>query len=244
MDKLSYISGATLTRIDYLKEKVDSYKGKRAIQRHNQRRRALEHESLNSSYFIEYPQNAHSTKRHLSKTDKKLLKRLESAWNYSVGNCPDGHISQRDLEVMQAIIVPEGELGIRTIEVDVTLPDSVNPPPVLLVQECLDEMYQFLGTRGSTLHLVEKAAYMHLELAYIHPFDDGNGRTARMTQNVMLYHGGLVPVSIQEHERGLYFSALQTALRGVIREDVLMQRPFFELVGSKVIDGLEKVLQG
>ncbi len=39
-----------------------------------------------------------------------------------------------------------------------------------------------------------KAVYAHLYLAWIHPFGDGNGRTARLVEFVILANCGLVPV--------------------------------------------------
>lgn len=50
-----------------------------------------------------------------------------------------------------------------------------------------------------TLHPVEYAAMLHLKLATIHPFIDGNGRTARLMMNLALlqeeYMLGIIPPS-------------------------------------------------
>lgn len=42
--------------------------------------------------------------------------------------------------------------------------------------------------------LLAKAVYAHLYLAWIHPFGDGNGRTARLTEFVILAASGQVPI--------------------------------------------------
>lgn len=42
--------------------------------------------------------------------------------------------------------------------------------------------------------ILAKAVYAHLYLAWIHPFGDGNGRTARLMEFVILADCGLVPV--------------------------------------------------
>lgn len=42
--------------------------------------------------------------------------------------------------------------------------------------------------------LLAKAVYAHLYLAWIHPFGDGNGRTARLAEFVLLAGSGQVPV--------------------------------------------------
>jgi Fic family protein len=41
--------------------------------------------------------------------------------------------------------------------------------------------------------ILAKAVYAHLYLAWIHPFGDGNGRTARLLEFVILASSGLVP---------------------------------------------------
>jgi len=42
--------------------------------------------------------------------------------------------------------------------------------------------------------ILAKAVYAHLYLAWIHPFGDGNGRTARLLEFIILANCGLVPV--------------------------------------------------
>ncbi len=41
---------------------------------------------------------------------------------------------------------------------------------------------------------IARAVYAHLYLAWIHPFADGNGRTARMVEFMLLARSGLVPI--------------------------------------------------
>ncbi|MGI9406018.1 MAG: Fic family protein [Hyphomicrobiaceae bacterium] len=56
-----------------------------------------------------------------------------------------------------------------------------------------------------------KAAFMaHLELVGIHPFDDGNGRTARLLMNAILLRGGYPPLMIDPADRADYIDAIET----------------------------------
>jgi Fic family protein len=48
----------------------------------------------------------------------------------------------------------------------------------------------------------------HRELVGIHPFNDGNGRTARLVMNLLLIRGGFPPVSIRPQDRLAYINAL------------------------------------
>jgi Fic family protein len=48
----------------------------------------------------------------------------------------------------------------------------------------------------------------------IHPFADGNGRTARLLMNLILLRGGYPPVVIGPEERADYLDALEAAQLG------------------------------
>lgn len=56
---------------------------------------------------------------------------------------------------------------------------------------------------------IEKAAWIHAELVKIHPFQDGNGRTARLTMNYHLMNHGYPPTSIKKKNREEYFKTLE-----------------------------------
>ena len=60
----------------------------------------------------------------------------------------------------------------------------------------------------------EAAFAAHRELAGIHPFDDGNGRTARLLMNLVLIRGGYPPVAVRPLDRPAYIAALQQAQAG------------------------------
>jgi Fic family protein len=57
----------------------------------------------------------------------------------------------------------------------------------------------------------------HFRLKAIHPFSDGNGRTARLLMNVMLIRGGYPPVAVRPEDRRTYLDALE---RGSLAEDL------------------------
>lgn len=51
----------------------------------------------------------------------------------------------------------------------------------------------------------------HFRLTAIHPFSDGNGRTARLLMNLLLIRGGYPPIPVQPADRKVYLEALETA---------------------------------
>src|SRR3989344_6152642 len=59
------------------------------------------------------------------------------------------------------------------------------------------------------LHPLELAAWAHWRLARIHPFQDGNGRTARIIMNFILHRNGYAMIDIKTKEKQQYFSALE-----------------------------------
>jgi len=86
-------------------------------------------------------------------------------------------------------------------------------------------------------HPVEIAARFHHEFTAIHPFDDGNGRMARLLMNLLLLQAGYPPVVIRLRERDTYLSALRQADRGDFE-------PLLELVAQHVADSLDLYLRG
>ena len=60
----------------------------------------------------------------------------------------------------------------------------------------------------------------HFRLVAIHPFSDGNGRTARLLMNLLLIRGGYPPVAVRPEDRKTYLDALEHAsMRRDSRED-------------------------
>ena len=51
----------------------------------------------------------------------------------------------------------------------------------------------------------------HFRLVAIHPFGDGNGRTARLLMNLLLLRDGYPPIAVRPEDRKLYLDALEHA---------------------------------
>jgi Fic family protein len=81
--------------------------------------------------------------------------------------------------------------GIRSVSVRVSGSMVVFPTP-LKVPYLLDEFVAWLNSE-QTMNPVQKAALAHYKLVSIHPFIDGNGRTARLLMNLILIKHGYPP---------------------------------------------------
>ena len=62
-------------------------------------------------------------------------------------------------------------------------------------------------------HPVITAALAHYKLGTIHPFVDGNGRTARLLMNLLLLQQGYPLAIIKKEKRSEYISAIESARR-------------------------------
>jgi Fic family protein len=84
------------------------------------------------------------------------------------------------------------------------------PPPA----EVPARMSDFAAWLRATAASPDAAFQAHRTLVDIHPFNDGNGRTARLLMNLLLIGGGYPPVAIRPEDRAEYFAALQRAQSG------------------------------
>jgi len=65
-----------------------------------------------------------------------------------------------------------------------------------------------------TLHPVAFAAKLHHDFVLIHPFDDGNGRVARLLVNYVLMRTGYLPLIVRTEDKANYLTALHLADAG------------------------------
>jgi Fic family protein len=71
------------------------------------------------------------------------------------------------------------------------------------------------------LHPIILAATFHHQFVSIHPFDDGNGRMARILMNLILMQSGYLPVVLKLDRKSEYFLALEKADVGEIEDFVI-----------------------
>nr|WP_236025375.1 Fic family protein [Flavobacterium geliluteum] len=74
------------------------------------------------------------------------------------------------------------------------------PPNANKVSDYLDELIDFINTNPLDLNDIELATILHHKLVWIHPFFDGNGRTVRLSMNLLLMRCGFPPAIILKND--------------------------------------------
>lgn len=84
--------------------------------------------------------------------------------------------------------------------------------PVHLVAQEMHRLCQALQSeRFAAGHPLVQAAYAHFALVAVHPFQDGNGRTARVLGSLYTYHTLGLPMMVWAADKPGYFAAIRAA---------------------------------
>jgi Fic family protein len=154
-----------------------------------------------------------SLSEHLEVADhKKAIDFVESLAHV---RCP---VTETDVQQIHALVmagIDDATAGkYRAVQVRIGGSRYLPPPP----SEVPRRMAQFIAwleqAEVPAVHLITLAAKAHLEFVTIHPFVDGNGRTARLLQNLLLMRRGFPPAIIRVEERFDYYRALEQAQMG------------------------------
>jgi Fic family protein len=103
----------------------------------------------------------------------------------------------------------------------------------------MNDLLEWYRTEGEKKEVnpILFAADFHYKFIRIHPFDDGNGRMARMLMNFILMQYGYPPVIIKTGEKVQYIAALEQADAGIFE-------PFIEFIINNETHSLEIMLKG
>lgn len=95
----------------------------------------------------------------------------------------------------------------RSVRVRISGSQTILPNP-LKVPYLMKDFSDWLVKKEDDMLI--KAIEAHYRLVTIHPFVDGNGRTARLLLNSILLENGYMPIIIRTIDRRRYLSALET----------------------------------
>lgn len=148
-------------------------------------------------------------------------------------------ISEKEiLELHQTILDKIDDVNAgryRTIRVRIAGSNAVLPNPVKVP----DLMKEFIGwlRKDNKAHPVRIAADAHFKFVSIHPFVDGNGRTARLLMNLLLMQQGYPAAVIRKKDRRKYINSLENGqTKGVLND-------YYQLIYEAVERSLDIYLE-
>ena len=104
----------------------------------------------------------------------------------------------------------------------------------LHVKDEMEDLINWLN-KSKNSHIVERAAIFHYRFVKIHPFDDGNGRLARLLMNLILMQGGYPICIVKNEHRRKYIQAIE------ITDDTKDTSFFIQLIANELIDTLKMI---
>lgn len=148
-------------------------------------------------------------------------------------------ISEHLIRELQSLIIGNIDTTIagtyRSVEVAITASDH-QPPMATEVPSKMADLVNWFSQNQKKLNSVELAALIHHKLVNIHPFADGNGRTARLLMNILLLQAGYPLVIILKNDRKKYYETLSQADRNIYQ-------PFVTFVARSVERSLDLYLE-
>ncbi|MCB9033159.1 MAG: Fic family protein [Chitinophagales bacterium] len=105
--------------------------------------------------------------------------------------------------------------------------------PTIHVESEMDKLIKIYNEQTEKeLNPIILAAWVHHAFTQIHPFQDGNGRIARLLASLILIKNGLLPFTVKREDKSAYISALEHADKNVPQELVT----FFSIEQKKSIE--------
>ena len=141
-----------------------------------------------------------------------------------------GHV----LREVQSLIIGETTGSGRYRDGDVRIAGSPHvPPPAMSVPAEVDEIFSWFSSAGDCPPPLS-AAVVHAWVPHVHPFTDGNGRSARAIMNLILVRAGYPIVLIRRKDRTRYYDALAASDDGDIA-------PLVDLIAHRSRDSLRQI---
>lgn len=149
--------------------------------------------------------------------------------SYNPAQTPEGKPTQKKIKVGQ---YKSTNNHVQTSTGEIFYFASVEETPAKM-----HDLIEWLRKHKEQENPVVLAALFHYKFIVIHPFDDGNGRLARILMNFILMRAGFPPVVIKTKEKEAYFRALRQADGG-------NTGTFVEYIAEQLLASLELYLKG
>jgi Fic family protein len=133
--------------------------------------------------------------------------------------------------------VPNYIYNTRSERFDFTAPDDVPETMHALINKTNAALDRYFGHKKNAQHPVQIALDFHLDFVRIHPFYDGNGRTARILTNLILVSYGYPPFWIHKSEAHAYHEQI-----GEIQAYGATRDQFYANCGKSILRSLNMTL--
>ncbi len=123
----------------------------------------------------------------------------------------NGELSEMDIKNIHALVlkgIDDENAGRYRIENVIISGATHIPPESVVVPEFMEKLIYRYDEWKEKYHPIVVAALLHAEFVKIHPFIDGNGRTARLLMNFEAMKNGYPPIIIKTEQRHSYYDAL------------------------------------
>lgn len=131
----------------------------------------------------------------------------------------NNELTEMDIKNIHAIVLKgiDNEKSGRYRTENVIISGATHiPPESVIVPELMEKLIYRYDEWKEKYHPIVVSALLHAEFVKIHPFIDGNGRTARLLMNFEAMKNGYPPIIIKTEERHKYYDALD---RGAVTGD-------------------------
>ena len=99
----------------------------------------------------------------------------------------------------------------------------------------MQQLCEWVNQNSSQSHALIVASIAHYNMVRIHPFDDGNGRGARILMNLVLLTQGYTPVIVRNAKRRDYLQTLAKADSGELI-------PFLQFIADSMLETQRMIL--
>lgn len=180
---------------------------------------------------VEYLERIVKGERNFTESDIRALHEiLLVKSDYSDAETAEGQPKRKKIEVGKYKSLPN---HVKTITGEIHYYATPEETPALM-NDLMD--WYISAIENKDVHPVVIAALFHHKFVAIHPFDDGNGRLARLLMNLILIKNGYPPVVVKNDTKENYYALLSQA-------DVGDNFPFVDFIIERLESSLRLYLK-
>ncbi len=143
-------------------------------------------------------------------------------------------LNSGDIEMLAEILFGNAHLRDKEISIQHSSGKRKDTPPPQEIPKKLEALLSGFNQsfKAKKAHPILQATQLHHGITEVHPFQDWNGRIARLLLNVALMKTGCLPVLISRTERRVYYESLEAADHGDLG-------PLASFIADKQLESIE-----